>query len=61
MSLDYWDLVIGAENKPPLPWRERVGVRAEDRMVTPTRTLPRRGGGDLVVFSWFAPARRQGW
>jgi len=40
------------ENKPPLPWRERVGVRGEDEMLTPTRTLPHQGGGEVLLFSW---------
>jgi hypothetical protein len=46
-------LEIGITQKiPPLPWRERIEVRGKIEMFTPTHTLPRQGGGDIVVFSW---------
>jgi len=30
---------------PPLPWRERAGVREKQAMSTPTFILPHQGGG----------------
>ena len=32
----------------PLPWGERVRVRGNGLMVTPTLVLPRRGGGEFL-------------
>ena len=32
----------------PLPWGERVRVRGNGLMVTPTLVLPHRGGGEFL-------------
>jgi len=34
----------------PLPWRERVRVRGNNLIITPTLILPHQGGG--VVFEF---------
>jgi hypothetical protein len=55
MNVKFEILGFGITQKISLlsPGGRGLGEGDKDKMLTPTRTLPHQGGGELLLFSWF--------